>query len=78
MGVDAPKASKPYQPTPVPFKRRNDNPLMVSYDDVFDNALAIDQNSDLSLDLMGYIGEISGYFGVDDFLRRDSSSIYAL
>ena len=76
--MDTPEPPKPYQPTPVPWKGRNDNPLMVSYDDIFDNALPVDQNSDLSLDLMGYIGEIAGYFGVDDLLGGDSSAIYSL
>ncbi len=51
---------------------------MVSYDDVFDNALTVDQNSYLSFDLMGNLGEISGYFRVDDSLGGDPSSIYTL
>lgn len=51
---------------------------MVSHDDVFDNALAVDQNSYLSIDLMGNLREISGYFGVDDLLWGDPSSIYTL
>jgi hypothetical protein len=78
MGVDTPEPPKPYQSTPVPWKGRNDNPLMVSYDDIFNRALAIDQNSHLPFDLMGNLGEISGYFGVDDLPWRDLSSIYTL
>jgi hypothetical protein len=51
---------------------------MVSYDDVFDDALAVDQNSHLPFNLMGNLGEISGYFGVDDLLGGDPSSIGTL
>ena len=76
--MDTPESSEPYQPTPVPWKGRNENSLVVSHDDVFDIALAVDQNSDLSLDLMGNFGEVSGYFGVNDLPGRDSPSIYTL
>ncbi len=62
----------------MPWQRWNDNPLMVSHDDVFDDALAVDQNSHLPFDLMGNLGEISCYFGVDDLLWGNPSSICTL
>jgi hypothetical protein len=51
---------------------------MVSYNDVFNDALAVNQDSDLPCDLMGNFGEISRYLWADDLLRGDPSSIYAL
>ena len=78
MGMDAPEAPKPQQPLPIPGQGWNDDPLMISYDDVFDNPLAVDQNSYLSLELLGNLGKISGYLRCDDLLWRDPSSIYTL
>lgn len=78
MGMDAPESPKPQHSPPMPWQRRNDNPLMISYNDVFDNSLAVDQNSYLSFDLLGNFREIPSYFGVDDLLGRDPSSIYTL
>ncbi len=78
MGMDTPESSKPEQSPPISRQGWDDDPLMVSYDDVFDNALAVDQNSYLSFDLMGNFGEISGYFGGNDLLWGDPSSIYTL
>jgi hypothetical protein len=51
---------------------------MISYDDIFDNALAVDENSYLSFDFLGNLREISGYFRADDLLGGNPSSIYAL
>ena len=78
MGMDAPESPKPQYPPPIPWQGWNNNPLMISYNDVFDNALAVDQNSYLSFDLLGNLREIPGYFGVDDLLGGNPSSIYTL
>ena len=71
MSVKAPKSSEAIGSHSNALQIRKNNASSVSNDHVFNVAVAIYQDADLSMDLVGYFGELSRELLIYDFSRRD-------
>jgi hypothetical protein len=75
MGMDASEAIEPASTEPVPSEVREDDVPVISNDHRDDNALAIDEQSDLSLDFKGDGTELPAQFVGNDLVARYSSAV---
>ncbi len=75
MGMDASKTIEPASAEPVPSEVREDDVPVISNDHRGDNALAIDEQSDLSLDFKGDGTELSAQFVGNDLVAGYSSAV---
>jgi len=57
---------------------RNYNPLFIADDDIFDNALAIDENGDLATDIIGKFNEAGSQFLSTELRRRYTPPVESL
>jgi hypothetical protein len=78
MGVDASQPPQPPSPPTVPAEVGDEDLLVVPHDGEVDLALAIDDDPDLTSDLMGELGEVPGQFRGDDLLRWNLATIDTL
>jgi hypothetical protein len=75
MGMDASKTIKPANAEAVPSEVREDDVPVISNDHRGDHALAIDEQSDLSLDFKGDDTELSAQFVANDLVAGYSSAV---
>lgn len=76
--MDASHAAQPPPPTAVPAEVGDDDLLVIPNNGEVDLPLAVDNDPDLTSDLMGELGEVPGQFRRDDLLRGDPATVDTL
>jgi hypothetical protein len=77
MGVYTTKAPKACLPAAIPGQIGDEDSPLITDDHVLHAPLSIDEDSDLTPDLRGYLRHRTGNLWRDDALRADSSAIEA-
>jgi hypothetical protein len=78
MGMDASKTIEPAGAGTVPSEVRENDAPVISNDHKDDNALSIDEQSNLPLGFKGDGTELSAHFVGNDLVTGDSSAVYFL
>ena len=78
MGVDASQAAQSSPSTPKPAEVGDEDLLVVPHDGEVDLPLAVDDDPDLTPDLMGELGEVPGQFRGNDLLWGNPAVVDAL
>jgi hypothetical protein len=78
VGVKAPQTTETLLGQPPASLRRQDDPRRIADDDVLDVAASIDENTNLTPDLRGYFGQVTGELRRDDLSWRDATLVNLL
>ena len=62
----------------VVLQSRDDQPLLITYDNVLNHAGAVDKDADLAADISGDFNKPGGKFVGTEFVRRDTPPVEAL